>query len=227
MPLGAPKVPYQFPSDDDNGKKINGYVNRNVSGNGKGNGNGNGNNNDDGSWVDLYNGLYQQRVLILGQELNSEVANQLVGLMVYLSIQDQNKDIYLFINSPGGDVISGMAVFDAMHFVDAEIQTICLGVAASMASLVLVGGEPTKRTALPHSKVMIHQPVSSFTDGKLGDDVLDVIEITKMYNNLIDVYAERTGQPASRISKDMARRDLFMTAEEAKAYGIVDTVGDE
>lgn len=123
MPVGIPKVPFIFPGDC--------Y--------------------DDASWVDLYNRLYRQRILFLTQEINSEVSNQLVGLMVYLSIEDKTKDLYLFINSPGGGLIAGMAIYDTLHFVRAEVQTICMGLAASMASLILVGGEITKRIAFPHA----------------------------------------------------------------------------
>lgn len=121
MPIGVPKVPFLVPGDDE------------------------------ASWIDLYNRLFQERLLFLGQEVNSEISNQLVGLMVYLSLEDKNKDLYLFINSPGGEVISGMAIFDTMQFVEAEVQTVCVGLAASMGSLLLVGGEITKRLAFPHA----------------------------------------------------------------------------
>lgn len=121
MPVGVPKVPFLVPEDED------------------------------ASWIDLYNRLFHERLLFLGQEIKSEISNQLVGLMVYLSIEDKTRDLYLFINSPGGDVISGMAIFDGMHFVEAEVQTVCVGLAASMASLILVGGEITKRLAFPHA----------------------------------------------------------------------------
>ncbi len=121
MPIGVPKVPFLLPGDDD------------------------------ASWIDLYNRLFQERLLFLSQEVNSEISNQLVGLMVYLSLEDKTKDLYLFINSPGGGVISGMAMFDTMQFVEAEVQTVCVGLAASMGSLLLVGGEITKRLAFPHA----------------------------------------------------------------------------
>uniref|UniRef100_UPI0030E1B302 ATP-dependent Clp protease proteolytic subunit n=1 Tax=Hedysarum drobovii TaxID=2906541 RepID=UPI0030E1B302 len=121
MPIGVPKVPFLLPGDDD------------------------------ASWVDLYNRLFQERLLFLGQEVKSEISNQLVGLMVYLSLEDNNKDLYLFINSPGGGVISGMAMFDTMQFIEAEVQTVCVGLAASMGSLLLLGGEITKRLAFPHA----------------------------------------------------------------------------
>lgn len=121
MPIGVPKVPFKLPEDDE------------------------------ASWVDLYNRLYQERLLFLGQEVNSEISNQLVGLMIYLSLEDKSRDLYLFINSPGGEVISGMGIFDIMQIVEADVQTVCLGLAASMGSLLLVGGEITKRLAFPHA----------------------------------------------------------------------------
>lgn len=121
MPVGIPKVPFLIPGDDE------------------------------ASWVDVYNRLYHERLLFLGQEINSEIANQISGLMVYLSIVDNTRDLYLFINSPGGNVIYGMAMFDIMHVVEAEVQTVAVGLAASMASLLLLSGEITKRLAFPHA----------------------------------------------------------------------------
>lgn len=121
MPVGVPKVPFLGPQDDES------------------------------NWVELSHRLFYQRLLFLSQEINSEVANQLVGMMVYLSMEDKTKDLYMFINCPGGNLISGMAIFDGIFFVDAEVNTICVGEAASMASLILAGGEITKRIAFPHA----------------------------------------------------------------------------
>jgi len=121
MPVGVPQVPFLLPDDED------------------------------ASWVELYNRLYEQRLLFLGQEINSEVSNQLVGLMIYLSMHNKEKEVHLFINSPGGEVFSGMAIFDIMQLIEADVQTVCVGVAASMASLILVGGEITRRLAFPHA----------------------------------------------------------------------------
>nr|YP_009027226.1 clp protease proteolytic subunit [Trifolium repens]AGO63653.1 clp protease proteolytic subunit [Trifolium repens]AJE72610.1 ATP-dependent Clp protease proteolytic subunit [Trifolium repens]QJQ79432.1 clp protease proteolytic subunit [Trifolium repens]WGN98308.1 ATP-dependent Clp protease proteolytic subunit [Trifolium repens] len=195
MPVGVPKVPYLMPGDDE------------------------------ASWVDLYHRLYEERLLFLGQEVNSEISNQLSGLMIFLSLQDNTKDLYLFINSPGGEVISGMAMFDTMQFVKAEVQTVCVGLAASMASLLLLGGEITKRLAFPNARVMMHQPASSLDEEKTGECVLEADELLKMYKSIINIYVQRTGKPSWQIAKDM-RRDLFMSAEEAQAHGIVDTVAD-
>nr|YP_009027297.1 clp protease proteolytic subunit [Glycyrrhiza glabra]YP_009352066.1 ClpP [Glycyrrhiza lepidota]YP_009627110.1 ClpP [Glycyrrhiza inflata]YP_009734919.1 ClpP [Glycyrrhiza glabra x Glycyrrrhiza uralensis]YP_009767370.1 ClpP [Glycyrrhiza uralensis]YP_009828110.1 clp protease proteolytic subunit [Glycyrrhiza aspera]YP_010324204.1 ATP-dependent Clp protease proteolytic subunit [Glycyrrhiza pallidiflora]YP_010432175.1 clp protease proteolytic subunit [Glycyrrhiza alaschanica]YP_010432251.1 clp len=195
MPIGVPKVPYLVPGDDE------------------------------ASWIDLYNRLYQERLLFLGQEINSEISNQLVGLMIFLSLEDKNKDLYLLINSPGGEVISGMGIFDTMQLIEAEVQTICVGLAASMGSLLLVGGEITKRLAFPRARVMIHQPASSFFEGQTVECVLEADELLKMRKTLTMIYAQRTGKPFWQIYKDM-ERDLYMSAEEAQAYGIIDTVAD-
>nr|YP_009657224.1 clp protease proteolytic subunit [Medicago laciniata]QCO74117.1 clp protease proteolytic subunit [Medicago laciniata] len=195
MPIGVPKVPFRLPEDDE------------------------------ASWVDLYNRLYQERLLFLGQEVNSEISNQLVGLMVFLSLDDKNKDLYLFINSPGGEVLSGMAIFDIMQIVEAEVQTVCVGLAASMGSLLLVGGEITKRLAFPHARVMIHQPATSFFEAQAGDCILEADELLTLRETMTNIYAQRTGKAFWQIYKDM-ERDLFMSAEEAQAHGIVDTVAD-
>nr|YP_010031064.1 ClpP [Sarcodum scandens]YP_010294651.1 ATP-dependent Clp protease proteolytic subunit [Callerya nitida var. hirsutissima]YP_010321229.1 clp protease proteolytic subunit [Wisteriopsis japonica]YP_010353052.1 ATP-dependent Clp protease proteolytic subunit [Callerya dielsiana]YP_010353129.1 ATP-dependent Clp protease proteolytic subunit [Wisteriopsis reticulata]YP_010398228.1 ATP-dependent Clp protease proteolytic subunit [Callerya nitida]QJQ79985.1 ClpP [Austrocallerya megasperma]QXE39967.1 len=195
MPIGIPKVPFRVPGDDE------------------------------ASWIDLYNRLYQERLLFLGQEVNSEISNQLVGLMIYLSLEDNNKDLYLLINSPGGEVISGMGIFDTMQLIEAEVQTVCVGLAASMGSLLLVGGEITKRLAFPRARVMIHQPASSFYEGQTAECVLEADELLKMRKTMTTIYAQRTGKPSWQIYKDM-ERDLYMSAEEAQAYGIIDMVAD-
>lgn len=195
MPVGVPKVPFLLPGDDD------------------------------ASWIDLYNRLFQERLLFLGQEVKSEISNQLVGLMVYLSLEDKNKDLYLFINSPGGGVISGMALFDTMQFVETEVHTVCVGLAASMGSLLLLGGEITKRLAFPHARIMMHQPASAFYEAQTGECMLEANEILKMRETMTKIYAQRTGKPSWQISKDMDR-DSFMSAEEAQAYGIIDMVAE-
>ena len=121
MPVGVPKIAFEVPGDDE------------------------------ATWVDLYHKLFYDRLLFLGEEIESELANQVAGMMIYLSLADKTKDLYLFINSPGGEIMSGMAIFDTMQFVEAEVHTICMGMAASMASLILAGGEITKRLAFPHA----------------------------------------------------------------------------
>nr|QCP68180.1 ATP-dependent Clp protease proteolytic subunit [Lanxangia paratsao-ko] len=194
MPVGVPKVPFRNPGEED------------------------------ATWVEL-NRLYRERLLFLGQEVKEEISNTIVGLMVYLSIEDQTRDLYLFINSPGGWVISGIAIFDTMQFVTPEVHTICMGIAASMASFILVGGEITKRLAFPHAwRIMIHQPASSFYDGRSGDFFRETRQIVKLRETLTKVYVQRTGMPLWVVAQDM-ERDIFMSATEAQAHGIVDLVG--
>nr|QKO00148.1 ATP-dependent Clp protease proteolytic subunit [Prunus emarginata] len=180
---------------------------------------------EDALWIDVYR-LYRERLLFLGQGVDSEISNQLIGLMVYLSIEDDTKDLYLFINSPGGWVIPGVAIYDTMQFVRPDIQTICMGLAASMGSFILVGGEITKRLAFPHARVMIHQPAASFYEAQTGEFVLEAEELLKLRETLTRVYAQRTGKPLWVVSEDM-ERDVFMSAIEAQAHGIVDLVATE
>nr|YP_009454657.1 ATP-dependent Clp protease proteolytic subunit [Alnus cordata]YP_009454742.1 ATP-dependent Clp protease proteolytic subunit [Alnus incana]YP_009454827.1 ATP-dependent Clp protease proteolytic subunit [Alnus japonica]YP_009454912.1 ATP-dependent Clp protease proteolytic subunit [Alnus alnobetula subsp. maximowiczii]YP_009454997.1 ATP-dependent Clp protease proteolytic subunit [Alnus nitida]YP_009455082.1 ATP-dependent Clp protease proteolytic subunit [Alnus orientalis]YP_009455167.1 ATP-dep len=181
---------------------------------------------EDASWVDV-NRLYRERLLFLGQEVDSEISNQLIGLMVYLSIEDDIKDLYLFINSPGGWVIPGVAIYDTMQFVRPDVQTICMGLAASMGSFILVGGEITKRLAFPHARrVMIHQPASSFYEAQTGEFILEAEELLKLRETITRVYVQRTGKPLWVVSEDM-ERDVFMSATEAQAHGIVDVVAVE
>uniref|UniRef100_A0A1Y3BU91 ATP-dependent Clp protease proteolytic subunit n=1 Tax=Helianthus annuus TaxID=4232 RepID=A0A1Y3BU91_HELAN len=174
----------------------------------------------------LINRLYRERLLFLGQEVDSEISNQLIGLMIYLSIEDDTQDLYLFINSPGGWVIPGVALYDTMQFVQPDVHTICMGSAASMGSFILVGGEITKRLAFPHAWVMIHQPAGSFSEVATGEFILEVGELLKLRETLTRVYVQRTGKPVWVVSEDM-ERDVFMSATEAQAYGIVDLVAVE
>nr|WIW41338.1 clp protease proteolytic subunit [Helleborus atrorubens] len=141
------------------------------------------------------------------------MSNQLIGLMVYLSIEDETRDLYLFINSPGGWVIPGVAIYDTMQFVPPDVHTICMGLAASMGSFILVGGEITKRIAFPHA-------------AQTGEFVLEAEELLKLRETLTRVYVQRTSNPLWVVSEDM-ERDVFMSATEAQAYGIVDLVAVE
>nr|YP_010021393.1 ATP-dependent Clp protease proteolytic subunit [Talipariti tiliaceum]QOL10233.1 ATP-dependent Clp protease proteolytic subunit [Talipariti tiliaceum] len=178
---------------------------------------------EDAVWVDV-NRLYRERLLFLGQEVDSEISNQLIGLMVYLSIENDTKDLYLFINSPGGWVIPGVAIYDTMQFVQPNVHTICMGLAASMGSFLLAGGEITKRLAFPHARrVMIHQPASSFYEAQTGEFILEAEELLKLRESITRVYVQRTGKPLWVVSEDM-ERDVFMSATEAQAHGIVDHV---
>nr|YP_009129640.1 Clp protease proteolytic subunit [Paphiopedilum niveum]AIC82614.1 Clp protease proteolytic subunit [Paphiopedilum niveum]WAN77922.1 Clp protease proteolytic subunit [Paphiopedilum niveum] len=180
---------------------------------------------EDAVWVDL-NRLHRERLLFLGQEVDSEISNQLAGLMVYLSIEDATRDLYLFINSPGGWVIPGIAIYDTMQFVVPDVHTICMGLAASMGSFILVGGEITKRLAFPHARVMIHQPASAFYEAQAGEFILEAEELLKLRETLTKAYVQRTDNPLWVISEDM-ERDVFMSATEAQAHGIVDLVAVE
>nr|YP_009412939.1 clp protease proteolytic subunit [Chaenomeles japonica]YP_009721870.1 clp protease proteolytic subunit [Chaenomeles cathayensis]YP_009905798.1 ATP-dependent Clp protease proteolytic subunit [Chaenomeles thibetica]YP_010137843.1 clp protease proteolytic subunit [Chaenomeles speciosa]ANI86500.1 clp protease proteolytic subunit [Chaenomeles speciosa]ANI86584.1 clp protease proteolytic subunit [Chaenomeles japonica]QGQ50658.1 clp protease proteolytic subunit [Chaenomeles cathayensis]QLG90158. len=180
---------------------------------------------EDSLWIDVYR-LYRERLLFLGQGVDNEISNQLIGLMVYLSIEDDTKDLYLFINSPGGWVIPGVAIYDTMQFVRPDIQTVCLGLAASMGSFILVGGKITKRIAFPHARVMIHQPASSYYEAQAGEFILEAEELLKMRETITRVYVQRTGKPLWVVSEDM-ERDVFMSATEAQAHGIVDFVATE
>nr|YP_010845800.1 clp protease proteolytic subunit [Hemiboea fangii]WDE74800.1 clp protease proteolytic subunit [Hemiboea fangii] len=180
---------------------------------------------EDASWVDV-NRLYRERLLFLGQDVNSEISNQLIGLMIYLSIEDDTKDLYLFINSPGGWVIAGLAIYDTMQFVRPEVHTVCMGLAASMGSFLLAAGELTKRLAFPHARVMIHQPAASFYEAQTGEFILEAEELLKIRETITRVYAQRTGKPLWVVSEDL-ERDVFMSATEAQAYGIIDLVAVE
>nr|YP_009495746.1 ClpP [Panax trifolius]AWA25646.1 ClpP [Panax trifolius] len=180
---------------------------------------------EDAYWVDI-NRLYRERLLFLGQSINSEISNQLIGLMVYLSIEDDTKDLYLFMNSPGGWVLPGIAIYDTMQFVRPDVHTICMGLAASMGSFILAGGEITKRLAFPHARVMIHQPASSFYEAQTAEFVLEAEELLKLRETITRVYVKKTGKPFWVVSEDL-ERDVFMSATEAQAYGIVDLVAVE
>nr|QWE50077.1 clp protease proteolytic subunit [Averrhoa bilimbi] len=177
------------------------------------------------SWIDI-NRLYRERLLFLGQGVDSEISNQLIGLMIYLTHESDKKDMYLFINSPGGWVIPGIAIYDTMQNVRPDVQTICMGFAASMGSFLLVGGAITKRLAFPHARVMIHQPAATFYGGQVGEVVLEAEELLKLREILTKIYAQRTGKPLWVVSEDM-ERDVFMSATEAQAHGIIDLVAVE
>nr|WGO58607.1 ATP-dependent Clp protease proteolytic subunit [Aneura pinguis]WGO58779.1 ATP-dependent Clp protease proteolytic subunit [Aneura pinguis] len=177
---------------------------------------------EDAVWIDV-NRLYRERLLFLGQQVDDEIANQLIGIMTYLNGEDETKDMYLYINSPGGAVLAGISVYDAMQFVVPDVHTICMGLAASMGSFIPTGGEITKRIALPHARVMIHQPASSYYDGQAGECIMEAEEVSKLRDCITKVYVQRTGKPLWIISEDM-ERDVFLSAGEAKIYGIVDSV---
>lgn len=171
---------------------------------------------------DIYSRLLKDRIIFLGTQVNDQVANAVVAQMLFLENQDPNKDIIFYINSPGGSVYDGMAIYDTMRFVKPDIQTVGIGLQASMGAFLLSSGTKGKRFILPHSKVMIHQP-SSGTRGKVSDMEIDLKESLKVKHLLNEILAKNTGQKLSRIEQD-ADRDYWMTADEAKAYGLVDKV---
>ncbi|MBW4690721.1 MAG: ATP-dependent Clp protease proteolytic subunit [Lyngbya sp. HA4199-MV5] len=173
-------------------------------------------------WIDIYNRLYRERIIFLGKDVDDEIANQIVAVMLYLDSEDPGKDIVLYINSPGGSVTAGMAIYDTMQHIKSDVVTICVGLAASMGSFLLAAGAKGKRLALPHSRIMIHQP-SGGTRGQATDIEIEAREIIRIRRQLNQIYADRTGQSLTKIEKDMDR-DYFMSAEEAKEYGLIDRV---
>ncbi len=192
MPIGVPKVPYRMPGEQ--------YT----------------------QWIDIYNRLYRERIIFLGKDIDDEIANQIIAVMLYLDSEDPGKDIVLYINSPGGMVTAGMAIYDTMQHIKSDVATICVGLAASMGSFLLAAGTKGKRIALPHSRIMIHQP-SGGARGQATDIEIEAKEILRIRHQLNNIYADRTGQPLAKIEKDMDR-DFFMSAQEAKEYGLIDQV---
>jgi ATP-dependent Clp protease protease subunit len=172
--------------------------------------------------VDIYNRLYRERIVFLGSEIDDELANQVIGVMLYLDSEDSSKPIYLYINSPGGSVISGLAIFDCMQHIKSEVITINLGLAASMASFILAAGSKGKRLALPSSRTMIHQPMGG-AQGQAEDIKVEAAQIMRIRDNLVKMYSMMTGQTQDQIVKDLDR-DNFLGAYEAMEYGLVDRV---
>ncbi|MDP4099470.1 ATP-dependent Clp endopeptidase proteolytic subunit ClpP [Paenibacillus sp. P96] len=171
---------------------------------------------------DIYSRLLKDRIIFLGSDVNDVVANSIIAQMLFLSAEDPEKDISLYINSPGGSITAGMAIFDTMQFIKPDVSTICVGMAASMGAFLLNAGAKGKRYALPNSEIMIHQPLGG-AQGQATDIEIRARRILKMRDKLNRILAERTGQPLDRIEKD-TDRDYFMTADEAKEYGLVDKV---
>ncbi|MFC3342199.1 ATP-dependent Clp endopeptidase proteolytic subunit ClpP [Paenibacillus abyssi] len=171
---------------------------------------------------DIYSRLLKDRIIFLGSGVNDVVANSIIAQLLFLAADDPEKDISLYINSPGGSITSGMAIFDTMQFIKPDVSTICVGMAASMGAFLLAAGAKGKRYALPNSEVMIHQPLGG-AEGQASDIEIRAKRILKMRDKLNTILAERTGQPLERIEKD-TDRDYFMSAEEAMNYGLVDKV---
>ncbi|NJN61833.1 MAG: ATP-dependent Clp protease proteolytic subunit [Oscillatoriales cyanobacterium] len=192
MPIGVPKVPYQMPGDT--------YT----------------------QWINIYDRLYRERIIFIGREIDDELANEVIAIMLYLASEDADKDIMIYINSPGGMVTAGMAIYDTMQHIKADVVTICVGLAASMGSFLLAAGTPGKRLALPHSRIMIHQP-SGGARGQASDIQIEATEILRVRRQLNQIYADNTGKPLEKIEKDMDR-DYFMSPQEALEYGLIDKV---
>ncbi|MCH1641642.1 MULTISPECIES: ATP-dependent Clp endopeptidase proteolytic subunit ClpP [Paenibacillus] len=171
---------------------------------------------------DIYSRLLKDRIIFLSNAIDDEVANLVIAQLLFLAAEDPEKDIHLYINSPGGSVTAGMGIYDTMQFIKPDVSTICVGMAASMGSLLLTAGAPGKRFALPNSEVMIHQPLGGVR-GQATDIKIHADWIIKTRQKLNQIYVDRTGQPLEKIERD-TDRDFFMSAEEAKAYGIIDQV---
>jgi len=171
---------------------------------------------------DIYSRLLKDRIIMLSGEINDQVASTVVAQLLFLEAEDPEKDIYLYINSPGGVVTSGMSMYDTMNYIKPDVCTICIGQAASMGAFLLSAGEKGKRFALPHSRIMIHQPLGG-AQGQATDIQIHAKEILRMKEELNTLLAEHTGQKLKKIEQD-TERDNFMGAEEAKEYGLVDKV---
>jgi ATP-dependent Clp protease protease subunit len=193
MPIGTPSVPYRLP-----GSQME-------------------------RWVDIYTRLGVERILFLGSEVNDGIANSLVAQMLYLDSEDSSKPIYLYINSPGGSVTAGLAIFDTIQYVKSEVVTICVGLAASMGAFLLAAGTNGKRVALPHSRIMIHQPLGGTSRRQASDIEIEAREILRMKDMLNHSLADMSGQTFEKIEKD-TDRDYFLSAQEAKDYGLIDRV---
>jgi len=171
---------------------------------------------------DIYSRLLKDRIIFLGGEVNDAVANTLIAQMLFLEASDPEKDVWLYINSPGGVVTSGLAVYDTMQYVKCDVNTVCLGQAASMGALLLAAGAPGKRYATPRSRIMIHQPLGG-AQGQATDIQIHAREILRIRSDLNDILSFHTGQSIKTIEKD-TERDRFLIAEEARKYGIIDEV---
>lgn len=171
---------------------------------------------------DIYSRLLKERIIFLSDEVNDVTASLVVAQLLFLESEDPDKDIYLYINSPGGSITSGMAIYDTMNYIKPEVSTICIGMAASMGAFLLAAGQKGKRFALPNSEIMIHQPLGGFK-GQATDIDIHAKRILKIKETLNEILSERTGQPLDKIKQDV-ERDYFMSADEAKEYGLIDEV---
>ena len=171
---------------------------------------------------DIYSRLLKDRIIFLGTPIDDNVANTVIAQLLFLEADDPDKDIYVYINSPGGIVSAGLAIYDTMNYIKSPVSTICIGQAASMGALLLASGTKGKRFSLPHARIMIHQPAGGF-QGQATDIAIQAKEILKLKDTLNNILANHTGQPVEKIAAD-TERDFFMSGAEAKEYGIVDEV---
>ena len=171
---------------------------------------------------DIYSRLLKDRIIFLGMPINDDVANLIIAQLLFLEAEDPEKDIHIYINSPGGDVNAGLGVYDAIQYVSPKVETICMGQAASMAALLLAAGEKGQRFALPHSRIMIHQPLGGVT-GQAADIQIHAEEILTIRNEMNEILAKHTGRDAAEVERN-TERDRFMSAEEALEYGIIDRI---
>ncbi|WII70854.1 ATP-dependent Clp protease proteolytic subunit [Bdellovibrio sp. 22V] len=174
---------------------------------------------------DIYSRLLKDRIIILGTAINDDVANSIVAQLLFLEVNDPNKDIHLYINSPGGSVSSGLAIYDVMQFVRCDVATYCMGMAASMGSFLLMAGAQGKRYSMPNSRILLHQP--HLGDGGIGGQVTDIEihakELVRMKKKMTEIYATHTGKSADHLAGIM-ERDYYMSAEDAKSFGLIDHV---
>jgi ATP-dependent Clp protease protease subunit len=171
---------------------------------------------------DIYSRLLKDRIVMLGERITDDLANLICAQLIFLEAEEPEKDIHLYINSPGGSVSAGMAIYDTMRFIRPDVSTLCMGLAASMGALLLAAGTPGKRVALPNSKIMIHQPSGGFS-GQATDIDIQARDIQRTKKNLNDIMSTLTGQPFDKVAVD-TERDYYMTSQEAKEYGLVDQV---
>jgi ATP-dependent Clp protease protease subunit len=171
---------------------------------------------------DLYSRLLNERIVFLGTPIDDQVSNLIVAQLLHLESTDPDKDISIYINSPGGDVYSGLAIYDTMQFIKPEVTTLCFGIAASMGSLLLTGGAKGKRLALPNSRILIHQPSAGF-EGQAADIEIHAREVLALRERIDQVYADHTGKPLEQVHEDL-ERDRFFTADDAAEYGLIDRV---
>jgi ATP-dependent Clp protease, protease subunit len=196
MPIGIPSVPYRLPGSS--------YE----------------------QWISIYERMFRERIIFLTEEVDDGIANAIVAYMLYLDSEDQTKPIYLYINSPGGSVTAGMAIYDTMQYIKSEVVTICVGLAASMGAFLLTAGTKGKRLALPNARIMIHQPLGGVGRSQATDIEIEAKHIVRIKKELNSLMAHHTGQSLEKIEKD-TDRDYFLSAEQAKEYGLIDRVVED